>query len=563
MLLLHSRTFKFKRIEGGDIPPYAILSHRWGNPEDEVSYQEMCDGSGTLKGGYSKIERCGEMASSHGFEYFWVDTCCIDKSSSAELSEGINSMYAWYRNAAICYAYLGDVSAESSCHPVFPTMSEFKRSSWFTRVWTLQELIAPPVVRFFSKDWQEIGTKKTLKGHIAEITGIQTKVLEGADLGQFSVSERMSWASKRISTRVEDMAYSLLGILEVNLPLLYGEGEKSFIRLQEEFMKKSDDQSLFAWTDSSPASEAYTGLLARSPKNFEHSGKFSSLGVWSRSDGFSMTNKGIRAELFLVPYLQENEVYRASLDCTVKGSNSHAPAIYLKRLSNPIDSTPPDSMITHCLAQFARIKADRIDEMEATERASGTYTVVYVRQSYKFLQQISQDSKKNLTFFQIKHITCKPVSIQPRAIYPAGHWNPQTELFFPSTAVGKLGAIFFNHDGVRYMIILGLSELYQPWSRILHSISQDPYQDWEAYKTTGREQSQSKVKFWSSDNQITINTMLSRSLDVYGTSVITVGCVFETMARRLVESHAYFERKRNRPDGFFSNMIADISGLFR
>jgi hypothetical protein len=219
------------------------------------------------------------------------DPVCIDKSSSAELSEAINSMYTWYKDASVCYAYLSDVSSASSAHPVYPTVSSFSRSRWFTRGWTLQELIAPPYVAFLSKEWEQIGSKHILKDHIKEITGIPINALESADMGLFPVSARMSWAAKRQTTRIEDTAYSLMGLFGVNMPLLYGEGEKSFIRLQEEVLKSSDDQSLFAWTDTAMPPEAYSGLLARSPKHFAKSSHISSLGIWGKSDALSMTNK--------------------------------------------------------------------------------------------------------------------------------------------------------------------------------------------------------------------------------------------------------------------------------
>ena len=145
-----------------------------------------------------------------------VDTCCIDKSSSAELTESINSMYRWYQEAAICYAYLFDVQSGD--------MSSLSRSAWLTRGWTLQELIAPARVEFYSSTWDNLRTKASLKKEISAVTGIDVEVLEGADPDRFSVTKRMSWASKRTTTRVEDRAYSLLGLFGVNMPMLYGEG---------------------------------------------------------------------------------------------------------------------------------------------------------------------------------------------------------------------------------------------------------------------------------------------------------------------------------------------------
>jgi hypothetical protein len=232
-----------------NIPPYAILSHTWGKDTEEVSFRDLMDGTGKSKAGYDKIRFCGEQARRDGEQYFWVDTCCIDKSNNNELAEAINSMFRWYRNAAKCYVYLSDVS-----RPAFdtddksnqlPWESAFRKSRWFTRGWTLQELIAPISVEFFTKDWEQLGNKASLERHIHEITGIPVKALQGVPLSDFSVTERMSWAGKRETTRKEDKAYSLLGIFDVYMPLIYGEGRDSaFKRLREEINKASKGKSL-------------------------------------------------------------------------------------------------------------------------------------------------------------------------------------------------------------------------------------------------------------------------------------------------------------------------------
>ena len=214
-------------------PPYAVLSHLWGPDEQEVTYKDVMEGQITTqeKPGYNKLRFCAEQASKDGLKYFWIDTCCIDKSSSAELSEAINSMFRWYRNAAKCYAYLADVSskkykADRSC---------FQKSRWFKRGWTLQELLAPKEVEFFTADSQHIGDRSTLLAQIKEATGISVEALQGCPLPYFTVSERLSWAEKRTTKRAEDAAYSLLGILDVYMPLIYGEGvERAMFRLQHE-----------------------------------------------------------------------------------------------------------------------------------------------------------------------------------------------------------------------------------------------------------------------------------------------------------------------------------------
>jgi Heterokaryon incompatibility protein (HET) len=209
-----------------DIPAYAILSHTWG-PE-EVTFEDMVGGNMTSKTGFDKIRFCGEQARHDGLHYFWVDTCCINKSSSAELAEAINSMFRWYRNAAKCYVFLTDVlsnTVESNDQSrQLPWESAFRDSRWFKRGWTLQELIAPTSVEFFTKDRERLGDKKSLEQLICEITGIPSEALQGSPLADFSVTERKLWAKTRQTTREEDISYSLLGIFEVYMPLIYSEG---------------------------------------------------------------------------------------------------------------------------------------------------------------------------------------------------------------------------------------------------------------------------------------------------------------------------------------------------
>jgi hypothetical protein len=232
-----------KDFVGGKIPEYAILSHTWGADIEEVTYRDLIDGTGKNKDGYKKIRFCGEQARHDGLQYFWVDTCCVDKSNNSELAEAINSMFQWYRNAAKCYVYLPDVSS-----PVIDIGDKsdqllwemaFRTCRWFTRGWTLQELIAPISVEFFSKNWKLLGDKKSLERHICEITRIPSKALQGGPLAEFSVTERMSWAGTRQTTREEDMAYSLLGIFDIHMPLIYGEGrENAEGRLREAINRK-------------------------------------------------------------------------------------------------------------------------------------------------------------------------------------------------------------------------------------------------------------------------------------------------------------------------------------
>lgn len=235
-------SFSLTRDLVRNFPPYAILSHRWG--ADEVTLDDFKDGTATGKDGYRKITFCGKQALSDNLHYFWLDTCCIDKSNSVELQEAINSMFKWYRDAAKCYVYLADVSvkrkAQEGAVDLGAWQAAFRASDWFKRGWTLQELLAPSSVAFFSLEGRQLGDKKSLENYIHEITHISEQALRGGPLSLFSQDERLSWARGRQTTKEEDKAYSLLGIFDVHMPLIYGEGEQNaFRRLHEEINKSS------------------------------------------------------------------------------------------------------------------------------------------------------------------------------------------------------------------------------------------------------------------------------------------------------------------------------------
>lgn len=229
-------------LEQDEIPPYAILSHTWNQDDNqEVTFAEIVAHEGWWKIGYRKLEFCAEQASKDGLKYFWVDTCCINKADLYELSEAITSMYKWYRNAKKCYVYLSDVSTRTSdnrCRDKCEWEPEFRKSRWFTRGWTLQELLAPKRVEFFSKEGDLLGTKETLGVQIHEITTIPLAALQNKPLWQFSDVEKMRWTENRHTKKEEDNAYCLLGIFEIFMPLIYGEGKNALQRLKEEIEKK-------------------------------------------------------------------------------------------------------------------------------------------------------------------------------------------------------------------------------------------------------------------------------------------------------------------------------------
>lgn len=281
MRLIHVHTFQLREFLGhpSTFPNYAILSHTW--EDDEVSFQDFRDISLARRmKGFNKIKYCCEQAAEDGFEWAWVDTCCIDKTSSSELSEAINSMYNWYGTAMVCYAYLSDVSSAGEFNHKTELQNIGELPRWFKRGWTLQELIAPLSVKFYSENWRFIGTKKDKALRLSIVTGIDTAVLRHeCSVFQLPVAVRMYWASSRQTTRSEDIAYCLMGLFDVNMPLLYGEGIKAFHRLQEQILKTTNDDTLFLWQMRSPhewltwdgTREALrsSNMLASSPSDFD------------------------------------------------------------------------------------------------------------------------------------------------------------------------------------------------------------------------------------------------------------------------------------------------------
>jgi hypothetical protein len=285
MWLLNTSTLELCSFADGNVPYYIILSHTWGS--EEVSFQDIqSPDAGTInKAGYGKVKKCCAEAAANGFQYAWIDTCCIDKTNSTELSEAINSMFRWYRDATECYAYLEDVKP---CEENYG----FANSRWFTRGWTLQELIAPSNVLFFDHYWNEIGSRASLSRTIERLTRIPFAVLMGESLEKYSVAQIMSWAAGRETTKIEDRAYALLGLFGVFMPMIYGEGEMAFRRLQLEIMKTKTDHSLFVWR----AKGFDTGPLARSPDEFARCGNIRHHAD-NKEIAFEMTNLGLRITL--------------------------------------------------------------------------------------------------------------------------------------------------------------------------------------------------------------------------------------------------------------------------
>ncbi|KAL4070098.1 heterokaryon incompatibility protein-domain-containing protein [Scleroderma yunnanense] len=338
-----AKVLEFRDDEATD---YAILSHRW--IDQEVNYDEITKLAKMEKDeqheirhrvGYRKILASCEQAKRDGYKWLWVDTCCIDKRSSAELSEAINSMYRWYHNSRVCYAYLHDVPGIS-----FSTKSDKEKypnsdgwPEWFSRGWTLQEMIAPENVQFFNQNWQSIGDKKTLARTLSQITRVPEDILrDGLSSNRPCVARIMSWGANRMTTRVEDRAYSLLGLLDVNMPMLYGEGKRAFQRLQLEIIRMSDDQSIFAWGAGRDGDGGQTGsILADDPSFFRDCGEMELMdrdefieyevkkvtqkeehrSIEDRFGVFPVTNRGIQIWMLLFSLENSDSVFEAWLPC--------------------------------------------------------------------------------------------------------------------------------------------------------------------------------------------------------------------------------------------------------
>ena len=265
-----------------------------------MSLREFQEGEKQSSTGYAKIRACCALAVEHSLDWVWIDTCCIDKSSSAELTEAINSMFNWYSNATMCFAYISDVQWDIHTDLAVAHAS-FRASLWFTRGWTLQELLAPSIVIFFDRNWIRIGDKSTLMPEIPAATRIAKEYM--FDPMEASVATKMSWVARRQTSRSEDIAYCMLGLFDVNMPLLYGEGNKVFLRLQEEIISSSDDESIFAWISDSPRA----GIIATSPTSFEkcHDIRTRPFGTINRMP-YTLTNKGLQVYIPNKPGTKHN-----------------------------------------------------------------------------------------------------------------------------------------------------------------------------------------------------------------------------------------------------------------
>lgn len=478
MRLLNTSTIRLEDTGFDDPEGYAILSHAWG--EGEVSFQEIQADPPppalSRKLGYIKIKNACAQAASDGFKYVWIDTCCIDKTSSAELSEALNSMYQWYRNAEVCYAYLADVPGNDDPHSAAQT-SAFVKSRWFKRGWTLQELVAPQAVVFYGKDWTEIGTKSSLREAIMGITGISGSVLLMNHPGLVSVAQRMSWAANRQTTREEDIAYCLMGIFGINMPILYGEGKNAFYRLQQAILMSSDDHTIFAWR----AHGSSTGLLAKSPADFAQCSQVRRFDYHGASPPYSLTNKGVCIRLPLIPQTTSDQagLVKAVLNAEYSGQNQPL-CIYLKK--NPDNEE-----------EWMRENNTELVPIDKKLAITTKATTIYVKEPDTSLFDISQWlSRKSTYTFIIQVLPSHEHSYHLEAVHPAklARGDLTEGVHVVINGSGTSGALLFRNKQKEdsFIVMLGIHN-YNTWSDVVCQREMRPNETlddvWKSYYVDG------------------------------------------------------------------------------
>ncbi|KAF5540395.1 heterokaryon incompatibility protein het-E-1 [Fusarium napiforme] len=426
MRLIEARNFvETQRISFvefyGERPKYAILSHTWESSQ-EVTYQDSNLESSKSKTGYQKIRKTCELALSDGFEYVWIDTCCIDKSSSAELTEAINSMFLWYQEASVCYVYLADMFQGSS----------LEDCRWFSRGWTLQELIAPEVITFFDNSWDRIGSKNSLMDQLTAITRIDPDILgHSAPISSACIAKRLSWAAGRQTTRVEDIAYCLLGICNIHMPMLYGEGKAAFRRLQEEIIRSTCDLSILAWTpphSSDVPKEEYCGFLAESVNHFSSCSKMYSVTDSLVDEGdISVSNKGLKlkAEVYLKNYPDKGYRYSLKLDCMIRGYEGETLIIPMRKVG------PNTFVRAHSHISSGSFK---LEICHWGETLFNTVTLLTTMPSLAIRSPSSVASGSKLisySRFTLVSIELQPeISLKHGSVTPAKCWDVEDFVFF-------------------------------------------------------------------------------------------------------------------------------------
>jgi hypothetical protein len=488
MWLINTESIELEFFSDPNIPPYAILSHTWG--DQECSFQEFTHGLAKEKSGYIKVIHAIELAKSERQKYIWIDTCTIDKTSSSELSEAINSMYNWYSNSSVCYVYLADVSSQSS-----DAIDALRNSRWFTRGWTLQELIAPKNLKFYSMEWNFLYHMEAIRYYIHQITRIPMELLwsQKPPLYSYSVAQRMSWASMRQTTRVEDMAYCLMGIFNTNMPLLYGEGNKAFMRLQEEILKGSSDETIFAWTNIDRKAWSVTGLLATSPKSFANSYDVCSLEFIRRDESITVINGGVRAPLWIQRFSSFlDSKYEAYLNCYTAGDPTSRVVIRLISANSLIGVNDHADWVDEYQRHHTHIS---IESRKLSAIVEAKRKTIFVRNETADYTVSKNPTLGKYQFIKVRNFTKYEISA-----FPSDGWDMRNHCFACVTSrrpdgryskQEKMCGVLLTHSDRNnsdcYLAIVG-SNGSNGVCRIL-KIGQDsiPIEVWNRYEMTGSE----------------------------------------------------------------------------
>ncbi|KFA68072.1 hypothetical protein S40285_02558 [Stachybotrys chlorohalonatus IBT 40285] len=472
MRLIKCDTIEMESFEISKMPPYAILSHTWD--EDEVTFDEFRNqDTRRLRRGWHKVEAACRMAEANKLQYVWVDCCCINKNSSAELSEAITSMFTLYGLSAECYAYLSDyeIPTEEGSRINITTCR------WFTRGWTLQELLAPVKISFFDQHWRFVGTKHLLSAQISEKTHIDQEILENNAfeylrglLDACTVAMRMSWAATRETKRPEDMAYCLLGVFGIITPMLYGEGgEKAFIRLQEEIIKDSNDMTIFAWKQASTnmviyniatcdTSTPWRGILAISPREFIDGHKICCPRGHDQNPEYTMTNKGLRIRTRLTRAGERR--YLMPLNCCTYGdarplhillqNQGHGGSDVLARIE-------PERLLRRAFREYVRFPTEEDHSIYITKRSSG---------QEKWATQVNRNFAFRIRYeYKKTSYKCEVTTIEPHS-----RWDKEHSIFVTATSEHATFTAFhrvtwFSRTGAtgQFAIICGLEGAAEPW----------------------------------------------------------------------------------------------------
>lgn len=445
MILIDTTTLLLHHVQELRQTSYAILSHTWG--DDEVIYSDFRDiERAKSKPSYQKIVETCQLAASRDLRYVWIDNCCIDKSSSAELTEAINSMFRYYREAEVCFAYISDLPSNNE-----GSASDWLNDGhyrWFTRGWTLQELVAADKVEFYDSSWAYRGDKASLIPQLYHVTGIDERVLaDSSVLPDIPVARKMSWACGRETTRTEDMAYCLLGLFDVSMPMIYGEGgDRAFVRLQEEIAKETNDLSLFAWTskeDHDP--DSIRGMFASSPAEFAEGRtvvRRADFDLLASRPDFVITNRDVTLETSLGLTHDKQLVF--DLDCCGDAALGERLGIYLHQTGS----------------RFVR---QRPNELYRTKDASlwngsGSTVSIQKRLSPQEKQRIRQElaAKIRLELGGRIYVRFWSHEIGDHAVFdkaaiPGDQWNFHEEYFLTMGRVTSTGVIpnFSRFIGIR------------------------------------------------------------------------------------------------------------------